>query len=385
MKPATKAKYCLATNWDDALLESVTTLNHAHSLGAVTEVFGSHPITPTGTARPAYRLPSISDEAAACHIRKAHTLGIKFNYLMNAVGLDRFFQEGDWQARLGDFLSPLLAAGVELVTVADERLVQFLRRCYPQLTIKLSLLAQVRCVDDARRFEDMGVGVIVLDPFYLNRDFDALGEIRDAVDCELELYSNIPCLLRCPLSNAHYKYLSNASREGGNIKAAKDPYLATCSQVFMNHPVELIKSPFIRPEDIGFYTDLGFDRFKLSDRSETTAFLLKTARAYLSRKFDGNLFELVFRGGSKFRNGLPESIRMAEAPPPPIHIDSRKLDQARILERLRELPENEHDDFYRSVAHDVVSITDENGEAFWKENLHKAHGVVLPATHLLTV
>jgi len=379
-----RANFCLATNWDDQFLEGVAALNSAQPHSAVTEVFGSHAITPTGTARPAYRLPAVSNEGVSGHIRKAQSLGIKFNYLFNGVGLDRFFQDQNWQQRMDEFLAPLLEAGVRLLTVADERLIPFLREHYPQVVIKLSLLAQVRSADAARRFEDMGVGVIVLDPFYLNRDFDALEKIRTAVACDLELYSNIPCLLRCPVSDAHYKYLSNASREGGGIKAKKDPYLAMCSQVFMNNPVELIKSPFIRPEDIGFYMHLGFNRFKLSDRSETTAFLLKTALAYLSRKFDGNLFELVFRGGNKFRNALPESVRETDFPAPPIYIDNSKLEEARFLTRLRHLPDEEHDDFYRAVAKAVVRITDQEAEAFWKDNLREAHGVALPASHVLT-
>jgi collagenase-like PrtC family protease len=57
-------------------------------------------------------------------------------------------------------------------------------------------------------------------------------------------------------------------------------------------PVELLKSPWIRPEDIGQYEALGYDHFKITERFKRTPLLLENVRAYENRRYDGNLLDL---------------------------------------------------------------------------------------------
>ena len=84
----------------------------------------------------------------------------------------------------------------------------------------------------------------------------------------------------------------------------EDPFLMRCSQSFLSEPMEFLRSPFIRPEDVSVYRKTGINVIKLSDRTEATGFLLRTARAYAGERYDGNLFDLIFRGGRKIRAGL---------------------------------------------------------------------------------
>jgi collagenase-like PrtC family protease len=57
-------------------------------------------------------------------------------------------------------------------------------------------------------------------------------------------------------------------------------------------PVELLKSPWIRPEDIPHYEAIGYDHFKITERFKRTPLLLEHVMAYENRRYDGNLLDL---------------------------------------------------------------------------------------------
>jgi collagenase-like PrtC family protease len=56
--------------------------------------------------------------------------------------------------------------------------------------------------------------------------------------------------------------------------------------------VELLKSPWIRPEDISHYEKLGYDHFKITERFKRTPLLLEHVKAYENRRYEGNLLDL---------------------------------------------------------------------------------------------
>ncbi|MBI4326762.1 MAG: hypothetical protein HY674_16095 [Chloroflexi bacterium] len=69
----------------------------------------------------------------------------------------------------------------------------------------------------------------------------------------------------------------------------------------LNDPVEWIRMPWIRPEDIRVYLAEGICHFKLRDRLATTDALLLIARCYMAGKSPEDLFPLMERKGAKFR------------------------------------------------------------------------------------
>jgi hypothetical protein len=52
-------------------------------------------------------------------------------------------------------------------------------------------------------------------------------------------------------------------------------------------------SRWIRPEDLHHYEALGIDEFKIIDRSRSTPWLLRATKAYASRRYDGNLLDIL--------------------------------------------------------------------------------------------
>jgi len=130
-----------------------------------------------------------------------------------------------------------------------------------------------------------------------------------------------------------------------------------CSHMFLSQPVEFLRSPFIRPEDIHAYRDVGMDVIKLSDRTEAVEFLLRTARAYASGRYDGNLFDLIFRSGRKIRAGLgfvKPGIPVQEIP---VIIKNSVLDELGFIEKIKKLRGAELAQFYQTAATQAVIFT----------------------------
>jgi hypothetical protein len=77
-------------------------------------------------------------------------------------------------------------------------------------------------------------------------------------------------------------------------------------------PLNLIRSDFIRPEDLDRYRELGVSSFKIVDRACSTEALVERVRAYHSRHWEGDLLQLIGpRGSPPRRRRLPvmDSLR----------------------------------------------------------------------------
>lgn len=342
--------YSIATSWSEAYLDGLVALNHQHPSACFSEIYGAHRTSVTGHGRPPYRLPQVGPAAFESHVRRARQLGLRFNYVMNAPDFGGQENNAAWLAEVSTLLESLARCGVSGVTVSHPVLLQFVKREFPDFRINVSVIAGVDTVDAARMFEDWGVDVINLNPFTINRDFDALHAIRQAVRCELELYANIPCLDHCPRRDAHYRYSGRASQAAGNPEVTQDPFLMRCSHTFLSEPMEFLRSPFIRPEDVSAYREVGIDVLKLSDRTEATEFLLKTAQAYAGEHFDGNLFNLIFRDGRKIRAGLGFLTPGLPVEEIPVVISNSVLDELDFIQQVKKLRGEALIQFYRQAA-----------------------------------
>jgi collagenase-like PrtC family protease len=364
-------QYSIATSWSDALLDGLVSLNGLHPTACFSEIYGAHRTSITGHGRPAYRLPQVESETFEQHVRRALGLGLRFNYVMNAPDFGGREKESGWLCEVSRLLAYLADCGVTGVTVSHPVLLQFIKREFSDFRINVSVIAGVDTVAAARNFEDMAVDVINLNPFTINRDFDALHAIRQAVRCELELYANIPCLDHCSRRDAHYQYSGRASRAAGAAEVIQDPFLMRCSHTFLSEPAEFLRSPFIRPEDIFAYREVGIDIIKLSDRTEATEFLLQTARAYAGERYDGNLFDLIFRGGRKIRAGLGLVQPGIPGQAIPIVIRNPVLNELGFIRQIQKLRGVDLAAFYRTAAARAVIYTDPPAIEGWRRLLQR--------------
>jgi len=121
-----------------------------------------------------------------------------------------------------------------------------------------------------------------------------LRRIREAVDCELELIANHSCLYHCPLDLHHRNMVSHGSqRDHACGGFAVDHCKLSCQRLKLMQPAELIRSRWIRPEDVGTYGEIGIDCLKLVERFRETDSLLRILDAYERRQSPDNLAELL--------------------------------------------------------------------------------------------
>ncbi len=276
----------VATNFDDDLLR------HLKSY-PVTEVFGKLPRDAVGGGRPPYVIGGVSCRRVRDHVRLARSLGIGFNYLLNAACLNNreFMRHG--QQAIDRTLQWLSQCDVTSVTVSVPYLLEFVRRRWPRFRVTVGVFARVATVEQAKFWEALGADCITLDPLVVNRDFKALAAIRTAVGCELQLVANSDCLLYCPLAGYHMVNLSHASqpRRSGTLPA--DYCFLMCTAIKLADPAHYVRSNWIRPEDLGCYVELGYTRFKILERGAPTEVMVRRVEAYASGRFDGNLLELI--------------------------------------------------------------------------------------------
>ncbi len=278
-------KLRVGANWDTAFLDAVKGTS-------VDALFGKLPFDIVGGARPGFVLPQIGRKDVENYIKACHDRGLEFSYLLNAPCLGNLQYSKKGYEQLIELLEWIDRAGADSVTVGIPYLVDLARKRFPRLKLKVSTTARVNTVRKALQYEDMGVEEIIVDE-HINREFKTLEAIRKAAKCNLELILNNICLWQCPYNYEHVNHDGHASREGEEDQYCYLQYPGyLCLYRKLTEPVELLKSPWIRPEDISVYEALGYDHFKITERFKRTPLLLENVRAYENRRYDGNLLDL---------------------------------------------------------------------------------------------
>lgn len=278
-------KLRVGTNWDFSLLDALQGTS-------VDTLFGKLPFDVVGGARPGFVLPQVNREYVQRYIYACHEKGMEFSYLLNAPCLGNLQYSRKGYGQIIDLLEWVDHSGADSVVIGIPYLIDLVRKRFPRLKIKVSTTARVNTVRKALQFEDMGVEEIIVDE-HINREFKTLERIRKTVKCNLEILVNNICLWQCPYNYEHVNHDGHASREGekeDNCYLQYPGYL--CLYRKLMEPVELLKSPWIRPEDVHHYEDMGYKHFKITERFKRTPLLIEHVRAYENRRYDGNLLDL---------------------------------------------------------------------------------------------
>ncbi len=138
-------------------------------------------------------------------------------------------------------------------------------------------------------------GKILLDRS-LNRNLDQLAHtirlIREKIPgMDIEVLANEGCLFRCPFKLSHDAYIGFANVSGQDSTFRLNRELG-CIRLLGREPYRILRSPFIRPEDVETYL-CHIDTIKLCGRTLGGNFLQNVITAYINRKYEGNLLELL--------------------------------------------------------------------------------------------
>ncbi len=275
----------IPTSWDNKLITGVTGL-------PVTDVYGKLARDVVGGARYPYWLPHVSGAGAEAHIKLARDAGIAFNYVINATCLGGEEKNPEYRRSVIELLDWINDQGVEIITVSSVWLLRLAKELYPRLRVATSAFQQVRSLEKAKQFEALGADIITIQD--ANRDFRLLESLRQGLNCDIQMVVNNSCIFNCPFEYAHGNTMSHSSQTGHrNNGYVVDTAVFACANTKFADPVELIRSRWIRPEDLKTYEDIGLDHFKLVDRNMPTDRLIEITKAYAARRWDGDLLDLL--------------------------------------------------------------------------------------------
>ena len=261
----------------------------------VTEIYGKFPSDLVGGGRPSYMGTPLTRGDLRDYVSAMQDRGIAFNYLLNSSCLGNREWTGKWQKRLMRFLDRLGDMGIGRLTVSTPYLLEVVKERRPHFYVKVGIFAQIDTPARAKFWEDLGADELTLESLTVNRDFHRLEAIRRATSIPLQLITNHVCMPNCPLQSYHQNGFAHASDNSAGLFI--DYCLFRCSRLRLQDPSLFIRSAWIRPEDLAAYENIGYDRFKLTERGIPSEELLKRVRAYSERRFSGNLAELLLPYG----------------------------------------------------------------------------------------
>ncbi|MEW6101549.1 MAG: hypothetical protein AB1481_04570 [Candidatus Omnitrophota bacterium] len=292
----------VTTNWDDKFLDGLDPAVVSWVSGRLPrDEIGGSSIFPGNMAK------RINRKGVEKYIKLIHKRGFKFNYLLDGHCTSNKEYSYRGANRMLENIRWISDSGADGITVVLPHLVEIIKRDYPRMKVGFGGSRVVWEITRIKYFDGLGVDWIILHSAS-HRSFRALRAMRSAVKCELWLVANTGCLLFCNFGYDHDNYLAHAS----NYTAAfsyTDYFHLNCNKIILQKPEELIKCPWIRPEDLCVYENLGYDKFFILPNSSKTSELLKIANAYKTRKYDGNLLDILSAMGKKMfqsRNGWQE-------------------------------------------------------------------------------
>ena len=291
----------LPTSFSTSFMDELATLNQRFTGGKVFEVYGSFQHGSFHSARPAKYLPNITKKQFKTHVQAGLAHGIGFNYLLNAPSYNNLEYTYAGQTELESLLGFLVDCGVKSVTVTAPYLVELIANRFPGLEVVVSTIGYVGAKRGIDQFHNAGAKRIVLD-VEANRDFRFLRRVlpsplspRQAQSPDLEIVVNPVCLYQCHFKFNHYCTASLGGRihKDGCGHPYNGYYLNWCYLEKLKNRGEFMRSPWVRPEDLGLYEDMGLHHFKIAGRGLGDAELLLRAKFYLQGTFSGNLLELL--------------------------------------------------------------------------------------------
>ncbi len=283
-------KLSVAVNWDLALLDGLA------EIPEVTSIYAKLPFDVVGGGRAGVVIPSVDWDFAASYIYTARQRGLSFCYLINAPCLANVEQTEEGKKQILSLVGQLVEMGVDSVSVANLAVVALVRRNFPNLAIRGSVLSWPTTLSRLKYQEALGVDPLIIPYSEFNRNFNMLPKIRSGLSCDMQLFVNISCIYNCHYLGEHANSVGHASQlieSSQRPNSFLDFYLWQCTRRRLLHPELLLMSRWIRPEDLHQYEAMGFDEFKIIDRSRSTAWLLRATKAYADRNYDGNLLDIL--------------------------------------------------------------------------------------------
>ncbi len=286
-------KLTIPVNWEDDYFEKI-------DFSETEELYGKLNLDGLGGGRPTLTLPGVKKEKVKDFVDEAHRRKLKFNYLMNGTCMDNLEITKNGYKDIRKTLDWLSEINVDGISVSLPMVMEIIKKNYPNFSISVSVQVRIDSFEKARYWENLGADKLNISYVDINKNFDEIRKIKEKTSCKLQTIANLMCMNRCPMVTLHANYNAHASQKNHvSDNFSFDYYLFSCAEKLLSNPVEILKSAFIRPEDIHYYEEAGIDNIKLVERIMTTDALALIVKAYTQRSYDGNMMDLI-HGLSKY-------------------------------------------------------------------------------------
>jgi len=276
--------FSVSTNFDNQFIQLVKSYD-------VFEVYGKLSHDVIGGCRPSFLLKNISRKRLELEVKEAHENNIEFNYILNANTLNNIEYTKKGMKKILNFINFLCSINVDSVTVTIPYLVILIKKNFPAIKVDVSTVAFVDSIKKFQKWKDLGVNNITLS-LSANRDFELLKSLARYYDPSyIKLIVNQGCEMDCIFS--HYHASINSSQSNKNNQNPIEYCSFSCKKKRTENLRTLLCSQWIRPEDLSQYNKLGFNKFKIVQRQDSTERLVRTVKAYCAGSYDGNLLDIV--------------------------------------------------------------------------------------------
>lgn len=263
-----------------------------------------------GGGRARYDIADYSEDNLKEAIRLTHDLGAKFNYLFNAPCSANTEKTKETEI-LKEVESLILNYGIDIVTVANPKLLNLLKKHFPELKYSISIISRVDSLEKVLEYQDAGADEITLD-YNIYRNFLELERIRKNSNIEFQILVNDGYLFNCPWATYHFQLEGHDSQNTFNNPLRYFSYCRfNCKQRAAQDSYELIRGMWVRPEDLHFYEEIGFTKFKIIDRLKDTRWLMNAIDAYYKRSYKGNLSDILCSFDT-FEKQLERTLRISD-------------------------------------------------------------------------
>ncbi|WP_338951245.1 U32 family peptidase [Fusobacterium nucleatum] len=293
-----RIKFTIGTNFDKELINNISIIDKNKDF---ISVFGKLRTDFLGGGRAANLLPEISFNELEKYINLCHKNNLKFNYLINPMCMENMELETNTHYKIIEYIDNLVSIGIDAITINSPYLCEMIKSRYPNLTITIGLYAYVHDMNLLRRWINLGADEITL-AHENNRDFYLLKQMLEYTknkNVNLRLIANNVCLHLCPYAMMHGTVQSHASQKHSKTRCDIDYCMTKCISEKIKNVTNLMCSDWIRPEDIHYYEELCESvgnynlSIKLVERTKNTEFLTRVIKAYSSRKYKGNLLDIL--------------------------------------------------------------------------------------------
>ncbi len=302
--------FSVPADFNIATIKKLKELEEKYPKNRVREVFGNISGSKWPSGHGFLRSQRYAESLAQLkeYVSEANKHGIDFNYTFNASCLENGDILSDPLEEILTYIGRLVEIGVKRITLASPALIIATHKRFPELKITASAITHVDSVIKSKWLEEMGVQTIVFDED-ITRNFQRISSICSHTTMDTEIIVNSKCTFNCLYRNFHYNSVCHNFPENSKMIFS---YGGNCALIRHNEPVELIKSLWIRPEDLDIYAEKGVSVFKIIGRERLSDInLLKMIEAYFAHSYDGNLIDLLF--------GFATTVKH-------MYIDNKKLD-----------------------------------------------------------